>query len=242
VPEDEARHASEPAADGDGPADEGAKAGDVRAGEAVKAGRAGKATDASSKAGQDDGAAPAESGAAPPEPEVGAAASDTQSGAAATGPDADGGAGATKDPLARAEEERAEYLALAQRTKADFENYRRRAARDVAAAGARGRADVVRELLPVLDNLERALESVDDAEAPLAQGVRLVHSELAAVLSRNGVEAIDPAGEAFDPNVHEALSTRSENGTEAGVVLDVVQRGYRLDQTVLRPARVVVSA
>jgi molecular chaperone GrpE len=147
-----------------------------------------------------------------------------------------------KDPLARAEEERAEYLALAQRAKADFENYRKRAAKDIAAAGARGRADVVRELLPVIDNLERALESAGDGEGALAQGVRLVHSELVALLERNGVESIEPAGEPFDPNLHEALSTRSENGAEAGVVLDVVQKGYRIDHAILRPARVVVSA
>ena len=151
-------------------------------------------------------------------------------------------AGAEKDPLTRAEEERAEYLALAQRTKADFENYRRRAARDAAAADARGRAGVVRELLPVIDSLERALEAAGEVDGALEQGVRLVHSELAAILERNGVEPIDPAGEPFDPNVHEALSTRAENGTEAGVVLDVVQRGYRLEESVLRPARVVVSA
>jgi molecular chaperone GrpE len=163
-------------------------------------------------------------------------------------PSADGAATAgaeaapPKDPLAQAEEERAEYLALAQRAKADFENYRRRASRDIAAAGARGRSDVLRELLPVIDNLERALEAAGEEEGALSQGVRLVHSELAGILERNGVEPIDPAGEPFDPTVHEALSTRSENGAEAGVVLDVVQRGYRLDQSVLRPARVVVSA
>ena len=69
-----------------------------------------------------------------------------------------------------------------------------------------------------------------------------MHSELLGALDRSGVRAIEPAGEPFDPNVHEALSTRSENGADAGVVLDVIQKGYRLDQTVLRPARVVVAA
>jgi molecular chaperone GrpE len=140
------------------------------------------------------------------------------------------------------EAERDEYLALAQRTKADFENYRKRATRELAAAGVRGKAALARELLPVVDNLERALESADEAEAGLADGVRLVLSELIAALERNGVSPIQPLGEAFDPNLHEALSTRAENGAEAGVVLDVVQKGYRLEGTVLRPARVVVSA
>jgi molecular chaperone GrpE len=138
--------------------------------------------------------------------------------------------------------ERDEYLALAQRTQADFENYRKRATRELAAAGVRGKAELARELLPVIDNLERALESTDEGEAGLAEGVRLVLSELTAALERNGVSPIQPVGEPFDPNLHEALSTRAENGAEAGVVLDVIQKGYRLDQTVLRPARVVVSA
>lgn len=156
--------------------------------------------------------------------------------------DSGDGADADDDPLARAEAERAKYLELAQRTQADFDNYRKRAARDVSAAGARARSDLLRELLPVVDNLERALTSAGEGADGLADGVRLVHSELVGVLERNGVEAIATEGERFDPTVHEALSTRSENGAEAGVVLDVVQKGYRLDQAVLRPARVVVSA
>jgi molecular chaperone GrpE len=147
-----------------------------------------------------------------------------------------------EDPLAAVSAERDEYLSLAQRTQADFENYRKRAARDIAAASARGKAALARELLPVVDNLERALESAAEGDAGLLEGVKLVHSELTAALERNGVESIEPGGEQFDPNIHEALSTRSENGAEAGVVLDVVQKGYRLDQTVLRPARVVVAA
>ncbi len=149
---------------------------------------------------------------------------------------------AAEDPLALLEAERAEYLALAQRAQADFDNYRKRTAKDVAAARTRGRAELVRELLPVIDNLERALASAGEREVTLAEGVRLVHSELAGVLERNGVEPIEPAGEPFDPNVHEALSTRAEDEAEVGLVLDVVQKGYRLDGTVLRPARVVVSA
>jgi molecular chaperone GrpE len=146
-----------------------------------------------------------------------------------------------EDPLAGAERERDEYLALAQRTQADFENYRKRAAREAAAAGARAKSGLVRELLPVVDNLERALASASEEEQHLAEGVRLVHSELIAVLERNGVEQFDPRGETFDPTVHEALSTRAEDGAEPGVVLDVVEKGYRTADSVLRPARVVVS-
>jgi molecular chaperone GrpE len=132
-----------------------------------------------------------------------------------------------------------DYLALAQRIQADFENYRKRAAREAAAAGERARSGLVRELLPIVDNLERALASAEEGEQHLAEGVRLVHSELIAVLERNGIEQFDPSGEKFDPSEHEALSVRDEG--ESGLVLDVVEKGYRSNGTILRPARVVVS-
>ena len=125
-----------------------------------------------------------------------------------------------------------DYLALAQRIQADFENYRKRVARETAAAGERARSGLVRELLPIVDNLERALASAEEGEQHLAEGVRLVHSELIAVLERNGIEQ-------FDPAEHEALSVREDG--DAGMVLDVVEKGYRSNGTVLRPARVVVS-
>jgi molecular chaperone GrpE len=141
-----------------------------------------------------------------------------------------------EDPLASAERERDEYLDLARRTQADFENYRKRAAREAAAAGERAKSGLVRELLPIVDNL-----SAEEGEQHLAEGVRLVHSELIAVLERNGVQQFDPAGDRFDPAEHEALSMRSEDGAEPGMVLDVVEKGYRANGTVLRPARVVVS-
>jgi molecular chaperone GrpE len=140
-----------------------------------------------------------------------------------------------------AAEQPEDYLALAQRIQADFENYRKRAAREAAAAGERAKSGLVRELLPIVDNLERALVSAEEGEQHLAEGVRLVHSELIAVLERNGVKQFDPAGDKFDPAEHEALSMRAEDGADPGVVLDVVEKGYRANGTVLRPARVVVS-
>jgi molecular chaperone GrpE len=149
-------------------------------------------------------------------------------------------AGGDED-LATLRRERDEYLDLARRSQADFENYRKRAAREAAAAGERAKGGLVRELLPVVDNLERALGSAGESERHLAEGVALVHSELIAVLERNGVEAFDPRGEEFDPSLHEALSTRSEEGAHPGVVLEVVEKGYRSNGRVLRPARVVVS-
>jgi molecular chaperone GrpE len=145
-------------------------------------------------------------------------------------------------PLARAQRERDEYLDLARRSQADFENYRKRTAREAAAAGDRAKSGLVRELLPIVDNLERALASAGEGERHLAEGVQLVHSELLAVLERNGVEQFDPRGDRFDPAEHEALSMRAEDGAESGLVLDVVEKGYRANGTILRPARVVVSA
>jgi molecular chaperone GrpE len=146
-----------------------------------------------------------------------------------------------EDELAVAKRERAEYLDLAKRSQADFENYRKRASKDIAAAGTRARVGLIRELLPVVDNLERALAGAPDDD-PMAEGVRLVLMDLQGVLSRAGVETIEPAGETFDPNVHEALTTRQQEGVEAGVVLDVVEKGYRGADQVIRPARVVVAA
>jgi molecular chaperone GrpE len=145
-------------------------------------------------------------------------------------------AAATEAPV---EEQSEDYLELAQRIQADFENYRKRAVREAAQAGERAKSGLIRELLPVVDNLERALASAEDGEQHLAEGVRLVHSELIAVLERNGIEQFDPSGDRFDPSEHEALSVRNDG--EPGVVLEVVERGYRANGTVLRPARVVVS-
>ena len=160
--------------------------------------------------------------------------------------DGPGGASSAEEQpeseLETAVRERGEYLQLAQRTQADFENFRKRATRDTATAGERARSGIVKELLPVLDNLERALASANPEEGHLAGGVELVHSELVGVLSRNGVEQFDPKGDKFDPTDHEALTVRPEEGTEPGFVIETVEKGYRSGETVLRPARVVVSA
>ena len=137
-------------------------------------------------------------------------------------------------------EELDEYLDLAQRAKADFENYRKRAARESADAERRAKAALARELVPSIDNLERALGAAEEG-SEVARGVELVHGELQATLARAGVESYDATGERFDPTVHEAISTRTADGVEAGTVVETLERGYRLDGQVLRPARVVVS-
>ena len=137
------------------------------------------------------------------------------------------------------------YLALAQRTQADFENYRKRTTRDVRAAEARGMTRLARELLPALDNLDRALAAVEasgeDEEHHLTQGIRLVQSELSAALARTGIEGFSPKGERFDPVEHEAVAQQPFEGFEAGTIVEVLQPGYRLNDSVLRPARVIVA-
>ena len=139
--------------------------------------------------------------------------------------------------------QRDDYLALAQRTQADFENYRKRVAREAASAQERGVSALAKELLPALDNLDRAIEHADQDD-PLLQGVRLVRSELAAALARSGIESFSPAGEPFDPEVHEAVATAPQGpaGKPSGTVVEVYQPGYRRGASILRPARVVVAA
>jgi molecular chaperone GrpE len=145
------------------------------------------------------------------------------------------------DELVKTAAERDQYLALAQRTQADFENYRKRVARDAAAAQERGVAKLAKELLPALDNLDRAIDAAE-AEDPLLAGVRLVRSELSAALARLGIEAFAPLGEAFDPNLHEAVAQQPVEGAVSGAVAEVFQNGYRMGETIIRPARVLVAA
>jgi molecular chaperone GrpE len=155
-----------------------------------------------------------------------------------------------------------EYLDLAKRTKADFENYRKRAAREAAVAQERGIVKLAKELLPAVDNLDRALQAAeattqsqtrsqhpgnprttnDNGTATLVSGIKLVHDDVIAALARAGVEGFSPQGERFDPQLHEAIAQQPVEGAEPGTVVEVYQRGYRLGEVVIRPARVVVAA
>jgi molecular chaperone GrpE len=137
-----------------------------------------------------------------------------------------------------------EYLELAQRTKADFENYRKRAARETATAQERGVAKLALELLPAVDNLDRALEASDGSgeSETLVSGVKLVHAGVLAALARVGIEPYSPVGERFDPQRHEAVAQQPVEGVDPGTIVEVYQRGYRLGDSVLRPASVVVAA
>jgi molecular chaperone GrpE len=137
--------------------------------------------------------------------------------------------------------ERDELFGRLQRLAAEFDNYRKRNARENAALTARANERVVKELIPILDDLGRALEAASlHEEAKLEEGVRLVQRELAAALQREGLAEIDTDGQ-FDPHVHEALLSQPSDAQE-GSVIEVVQKGYRLGDRVVRPARVVVAA
>jgi molecular chaperone GrpE len=148
-------------------------------------------------------------------------------------------------PAGAPEDLAAQYLALAQRTQADFENYRKRAARDAAAAQTRGVVKLAKELLPAIDDLDRALAAAqavaDGAENPLVEGIKLVHADMVAALARVGIEGFSPKGEPFDPQHHEAMAQQPVPGAEPGTIVEVYQRGYALGDTVIRPARVVVA-
>jgi molecular chaperone GrpE len=146
-----------------------------------------------------------------------------------------------EEQVAALEAERDEHLNDLKRVAAEFENYRKRVARDQESLVARAHERLVKELLPVLDDLERALAAAEEhEEAKLEEGVRLVHRELAAALQREGLAEIDTDGQ-FDPHVHEALLSQPSDAEE-GSVIEVVQKGYTLGDRVVRPARVVVAA
>ena len=143
--------------------------------------------------------------------------------------------------LAAAEQKAEEHLDDLKRLAAEFDNYRKRAARDQEQLVARAHERLVKELLPVLDDLERALEAAAaHEEAKLEEGVRLVHRALADLLAKEGLVEVQTNGR-FDPHVHEALLTQAREDAEPGSVVEVVQRGYRIGDKVVRPARVIVA-
>jgi molecular chaperone GrpE len=146
-----------------------------------------------------------------------------------------------EDQLAALEAERDEAIDRWKRAAADFDNFRKRAARERDEYVTLANERLVKELLPILDDLERALAAVGEhEEATVEEGVRLVYRSLASLLQRNGVEEISTEGQ-FDPHVHEALLSQPSEAEE-GSVIDVVQKGYKLGDRVVRPARVVIAA
>jgi molecular chaperone GrpE len=156
----------------------------------------------------------------------------------------EGGEASASPPLAaltEAEAKRDEYLLGWQRTQADFDNYRKRAVREQQAFAARAAERLVTKLLPVLDDLERAIDAAEQhEEAKVIEGVEMTRSALAGALASEGLVEIAAEG-VFDPHVHEALLAQPAEGVESGVIVQVIQRGYRLGDVVLRPARVIVA-
>lgn len=132
------------------------------------------------------------------------------------------------------------------RAAAELENVRKRARRDVAAAETRGIAKLARELLPALDNLDRALagaeEQPENRDHHLTDGIRLVQAELLSALARVGIQPESPQGELFDPHRHEAVAQQPVEGAEAGTIVEVYSQGYRYGDEILRAAKVVVAA
>jgi molecular chaperone GrpE len=144
----------------------------------------------------------------------------------------------------QAERDRDELRDLAQRTRADFENYQKRAQRDRAEERRHAHAPLAADLLPVLDNLDRAMAAAKQAgeTGPLVQGVAMVQAQVLDVLRRHGVTRIEALGQPFDPNRHEAVMQQPSDSVPPGTVLQVLQPGYLIHERVLRPASVAVSA
>lgn len=144
------------------------------------------------------------------------------------------------DPLEAAQAQAAEYLALAQRTRADLENYRRRTAKEREELLRYGAERVLTDMLGVLDDVERAQAHAAE-ENPLAEGVRMMHANLIAVLQRHNVTEVAGVGSVFDPNIHNAIQTVQTDAVEKGQIAEVYQKGYLLHDRLLRPAMVAVA-
>lgn len=147
------------------------------------------------------------------------------------------------DPVAEAKAETAKLRDQLLRTAADFDNFRKRTRRELSDAEIRGREDLLRDLLPVFDNLERAMQHADTATdvQALADGLRMVSRQFLDTLGKVGIERVKSVGQAFDPSQHEAIQHLESEEHPAGVVLAEVQAGYRQGERLLRPALVVVS-
>jgi molecular chaperone GrpE len=146
-----------------------------------------------------------------------------------------------REALAEAIRERDEYLDALQRLKAEFDNYRKRVAREQEQVMVRAAERLVKQLVPLLDDLERAVEAaVEHGEVKVADGVRLVHRSLGDLLAREGLVEVETDGK-FDPHSQEAMLSQPSDAPE-GAVIQVLQKGYRLGDHVLRPARVIVSS
>jgi molecular chaperone GrpE len=142
--------------------------------------------------------------------------------------------------LAEAESKISEYKDSWLRSQAEFQNYRKRVERDSELTYVSLKGDIIKKLLPVLDDLERALQN-RSADDPWASGIELVARKFQNILESEGVKKIEAVGAEFDPNFHEAISHEPADGVQSGHVIGVVQNGYRIGERVIRPALVRVA-
>jgi molecular chaperone GrpE len=164
-------------------------------------------------------------------------------------PDADQGGEVAHDleelkgKLEAAQQDRDQFLNLLQRTRADFENYQKRLQRELSQERRYAYAPLVLDLLPVLDNLDRAMQAASKANesGPLVQGVALVQSQVVEILKRHGITKIEAKGQPFDPNNHEAVMQKPSKDVPSGTVLEVLEEGFMIHDRVLRPAKVIVA-
>lgn len=154
-----------------------------------------------------------------------------------------------KDPAVAALEEKVERLQaeldkkedLFKRTAAEYDNYRKRTAREMGAISADVRVEIIRELLPVADNIERALSVQNGTVEDIRKGVEMVQNQIRAIFEKLGIEAIDQSGVAFDPTIHNAVLHVEDEALEENIVAEMLQKGYRLGDKILRPAMVKVA-
>jgi len=143
--------------------------------------------------------------------------------------------------LKAAEARATENLEGWQRSQAEFQNYRKRVERDAQVMQAAMKADILRQVLPILDDLERALQNRPSDTGPWVSGIELIHRKLKAILEAQGVSRIEAEGQPFDPALHEAISHEQAETVKSGHVIAVTQNGYMLGDQVIRPATVRVA-
>jgi molecular chaperone GrpE len=174
-------------------------------------------------------------------PDGAAATGEAAADAAPGAPPAAGDGASVADATGEAARERDEYRDLLLRKTAEFDNYRKRIERERREQAELAAADLIADLLPLVDNLDRALGAAPGGEDPYRKGVELIRQQLVDTLARRGVVVIDPAGEAFDPHWHEAVLREPGAGAAEGTVLEVFTRGYRIGTRLLRAAQVKVA-
>lgn len=148
-----------------------------------------------------------------------------------------------RQKLADAEKTRDEYLALAKSARAEFENYQKRQQRDLQQERRYAQAPLAGDLLPAIDNLDRALEAAAKAgdQGPLTQGVKLVMGQVVDVLRRHGIQKVESLNKPFDPNAHEAVTQIPSADVAPQTVIQVLEQGWTMHDRVIRPAKVVIS-